>query len=428
MTKKSVILAGILAVGFLPPVSPALSQNAAVVEEKSAYLSLEQAIADALANSPVLGAQTSRSQAMQANREQAGALTNPELSIEAENIMGDGPYRNMDAAELTYGVSQLIEMPGKRSNRVAMAEGEETRAHMQTDTASLNLIRDVTIAYAEAVAAIEETLIQEEQQALATAVLDSVVAKVEAGKEPPIQKNKAEIAASSSQIALDRARRSVDTKMKVLNALLGQHGKAVALDASTLPALTEPLPFEEYQQKLGATPDALTLEADVARAKSALSYEKANAVPDPTFNLGVRDFREEGEQAFVAGVSLPIPVFNANRAGIKRAGHELNATVLDSRSNQLFLESQLAENYAAFVNAYKEADALSKSVLPGAQDAFNVAREGYKAGKFNYLEMLDAQRTLFDARQQLNQSILDYQRQRAILERLSAVHPLNHSH
>ncbi|MES2729008.1 MAG: TolC family protein [Pseudomonadota bacterium] len=391
-------------------------------------LTLDQAIANALANSPVLGAQTSRSQAMQANSQQAGARANPELSIAAENILGDGPYEDMQAAEVTYGVSQLVEMPGKRSNRIAIAKSEETRAHMQMDTASLDLIRDVTIAYAEALAAIEAAAIQEQQQALAQAVLDGVVAKVEAGKEPPIQKSKAEIAAASSQIALDRARRSIDTKIKVLNALLGQDEKAMTLDAATLPSVTEPLPFEEYQQKLGTTPDALALKADVARAQSALSYEKANAVPDPTFNLGVRDFRDEGEQAFIAGVSLPIPVFNANRASIKRAGHELNATVLDSRSNQFSLESQLAESYAAFVNAYREAQALSKSVLPGAHDAFNVARAGYEAGKFNYLEMLDAQRTLFDASQQFNQSALDYQRQRAILERLSAVHPLNHAH
>jgi len=62
------------------------------------------------------------------------------------------------------------------------------------------------------------------------------------------------------------------------------------------------------------------------------------------------------------------------------------------------------------------------SVLPGAEEAFQFARGGYDAGKFGYLEVLDAQRTLFDARRQFNEAVLDYHQQRAVLERFSALH------
>jgi cobalt-zinc-cadmium efflux system outer membrane protein len=82
----------------------------------------------------------------------------------------------------------------------------------------------------------------------------------------------------------------------------------------------------------------------------------------------------------------------------------------------------LAELYGNYSNAYGEAVALKTSVLPGAEEAFRFARDGYDAGKFNYLEVLDAQRTLFEARKQLNEVSLDYHRQRATLERIAAVH------
>ena len=159
-------------------------------------LKLHQAIAQALEKSPVLGASSARADAATASRSQAGALPNPELSLEAENIYGD--YDGLDDAEITYGVSQLVELPGKRGNRVKAADAAEFKSHYTLDAARLDLIRDITVAYTEMAVAQQEVDILSEEYDLATAVHDSVAAKVEAGKVPPIQKNKAGIAYSKS--------------------------------------------------------------------------------------------------------------------------------------------------------------------------------------------------------------------------------------
>ncbi len=407
-----------LAAGFIALSLPAFAQE----KPMPATLALGQAIAWALEKSPVLAATGSRADAASANRSQAGALSNPELSIEAENIFGDDEFEGLDSAEITYGVEQLVELPGKRGSRVNIAESEIARSYLERDAAQLDLIRDVTIAYAELVAAQQELSILEEERGLAAEVRDSVAAKVEAGKEPPIQKNKAQIELSSSEIALDRARRMAIAKKQTLAALMGSDTAYFAVQPGSLPAVTEPEPLETYQAHVAQTPDVQTLEAGVTQAQAALSLEKANVLPDPTVSLGVKQFREDDSQAFVAGVSLPIPVFNINRAGIERAGHELNAAKLDQRSGQLSLQTTLIETYGNFTSAYREASALQTAVLPGAEEAFQFARGGYDAGKFGYLEVLDAQRTLFDARRQFNEAVLDYHQQRAALERLSALH------
>jgi outer membrane protein, heavy metal efflux system len=400
---------------------PALIQPAPAPVATS-MLVLDQAIAWALEHSPVLGASASRADAATASRSQAGALPNPELSIEAENIYGDGPLEGTGGAEITYGVEQLVELPGKRGNRVRVAEAEKTKIHYARDGARLDLIRDITTAYAELVAAQRDLTVIEEERNLAEEVLNSVAAKVEAGKEPPIQRNKAQIELSSSTIALDRARRAVSTKKQTLSVLMGGDVNDFTVDAQSLPVLSEPQPFTFYQERLNQTPDAKGFEADVTQAQSALSLEKANALPDPTLGFGVRQFREDDSQAFVAGISFPIPVFNLNRAGIQRAGHEFNAAKLEQRGGQLSLEATLTETYENFVSAYREASALNDSVLPGAEEAFSFSRQGYDAGKFGYLEVLDSQRTLFDARRQYNEAVLDYHRQRAAIERMTAAH------
>ena len=423
---KRLMLAGFLATVFLPPAFPAWAQEEAapaMAEQAApATLVLDQAIAWALEKSPVLAASRSRADAATASRSQAGALPNPELSIEAENIYGDGPYDGTDAAEITYGVEQLVELPGKRGNRVRVAESEKTRIHFERDAAQLDLIRDVTVAYAELAAAQEELSLLEKERSLAAEVRDSVSAKVEAGKEPPIQKNKAQIELSTSEIALERARRMTTAKKQALAALLGGDIGNFVVQPDSLPTPQEPELLENYRARLAQTPDARGLEANVAQAQAALSLEKANAFPDPTLSFGVKEFREDDTQAFVAGVSLPIPVFNMNRAGIRRAGHELNAVAMDQLGGQLSLEAALAEIYGNLVSAYREAGALHTTVLPGAEEAFSFARGGYDAGKFGYLEVLDAQRTLFDARRQYNEAVLDYHRQRASLERMTARH------
>jgi outer membrane protein, heavy metal efflux system len=403
---------------MLATVSPVYAQ------ENVPVLSLHDAIRTALEGSPTLGSKTAQTEAMKAATFKAGALPNPELSVEAENIGGDGPYEGFDGAEVTYGMSQLVELPSKRSGRAAVAGGAEQKSLFERDAARLDLIRDIVTAYASAVAAEEQFKVLKEERDLASNVYESVAAKVDAGKEPPIQKNKAAIELSSSDIALERAERNVQTSIKLLANLMGGQTTAFHVSADTLPKMKQPDGLAAYSAMLDQSPDVRVYDAGIQTAQSNLSLEKANTVPDPTINVGVRDFREDNEQAFVAGVSFPLPVFDMNRAGVRRAGHEYNAAMLDKAQAQLSVETSLVQSYEALSNAYRENQVLKDTVLTGAQEAFNVAREGYNAGKFGYLEVLDAQRTLFEARKQSIQTMLDYYRELAVIDRLTAVHQI----
>lgn len=421
--KEASRLALVLLISVALPAASVIAQDKPATFENPAVtvtLTLEQAIAAALEKSPVLAASSSRAYASDASRLQAGAFPNPELSIEAENIYGDND--SFENAEVTYGISQLVELPGKRGNRIKIADAEKTKTHFAYDAAKLDLIYQITVAYVELAAVQQEVSILEEERTLASEVLESVAAKVEAGREPPIQKNKAEIERTTSEIALERTRRSFNTKKQALSALMGGDMSDFTVTIDSLPIFTAPESLENYTTKLLETPDVKSLDSDVVKAQSGLSFEKASALPDPTFDLGVRKFREDDSQALVAGISIPIPVFNMNRAGIERAKHDLNAAQSDHQSARLALESTLIEIYGNFSGAYSETTALKNTVLPGAEEAFRFAREGYEAGKFGYLEVLDAQRTLFAARKQFNQSVLDYQRQRAAIERMTAAH------
>ncbi len=79
----------------------------------------------------------------------------------------------------------------------------------------------------------------------------------------------------------------------------------------------------------------------------------------------------------------------------------------------------LAESYQALSSAYVEALSLEEEALPAARQAFEAARIGYEAGKFGFLEVLDAQRTLFEVTQQYTDALADYHQARIEVERLT---------
>lgn len=385
----------------------------------SGVLTLDAAIERALAESPRLKSFGFARMASKGARGQAGALPNPEIGVEAENFSGKGPYKGFDSAEVTYGVSQLVEIGGKRSARQDAANQGYQIASFEYQAARLDVIRDVKIAYAEAVAAKEAVALAEKQKSLASEVLENVIQRVNAAAEPLFQRSKSEVALATSEMALDKAQRDYTIARKQLAALWGADAPGTELDSTYFFEITAPEPMTDAET-LKRNPDFVRWDAELARSRANLDLERANAIPDPSLSVGVRDFRDSGDRAFVAGVSIPIPVFNMNRGNIERARNEVSKTESDKRSAEIGLSTELTRSQQELENAYRQAQSLKNTILPAAEKSYSLSRQGYRAGKFPYLEVLDAQRTLVEARAQYNDTLKEYHSKRAEVERLTA--------
>lgn len=384
-------------------------------------LTLDAAIAKALAQSPRLKAFSSGVDVARGEYRQSSARQNPEVGIEAENVGGDGAYKGFDSAEVTYGVSQLIEIGGKISAREDIASKGLEIADLDYQAAALDLIRDVTTAYAATVAADENVRLAKEQKELAEDVLQSVSVRVGAAAAPLIQKSRAEVERSTAAIALDTAMRERDIARKDMAALLGEEQLATTLDTTAFFATTT-LNLTNVEEKLKTNPDVVKLNSGLEQSRNRLDLEQANAIPDPRVNVGVRDFRDTGDKAFVVGVSLPIPLLNANRGNIAKARGVVSRNELDNQQALLALQADVNRAKERMENAYLQSQTLKTQVMPSATKAFKLSREGYGAGRFPYLEVLDAQRSLFGVKQQHIAALKDYHTARATVERLTALH------
>jgi cobalt-zinc-cadmium efflux system outer membrane protein len=403
------------------PSSPAKSIKEENIPNAGSALTLESAITTALVQSPRLKAFNSNVSAAKGELKQSGVWENPEIGVETENIAGDGPYKGFDSAELTYGLSQTLQIGGKISARENIAGKGLEIANLDYQSASLDVIRDVTVAYAEAIAAQENVRLAKEQKELAEDVLKSVSVRVGAAAAPLIQKSRAEVEAATALIAYERTLKERDVIYKNLATVLGQDELNVELDNAAFYATSKP-DVMATEEKLNANPEYQKLNAALEQSRARLDLEQANSIPDPRLSLGMRDFRDSGDKAFLLGVSLPIPVFNANRGNIEKAQSEISKTESDNRHAMLTMSAEMKKARQQMEAAYFQAETLSDKIMPSADKAFRLAREGYGLGRFPYLEVLDAQRSLFDVKQQHIASLKEFHTSKAQVERLIAMH------
>ena len=389
-------------------------------------LTLDQAIALAIDNSPDMKGADAVYGMAKGERRQAGALLNPSIGFEAENIAGTGAYGGTDNAELTLGLNQQIQVGGKRSARIRAADTGAVLARYGQSTAKLDLIRNVEMAFADAVAAQEQSVIAQEQAKLAKDVYITVNKRVSAAAEPVVQRNKAKILLANAELAAERAKSQKDASLKVLSALWNNVKLPSLLSTEGFYKANKPEFGKDMEDLLKDTPDYRQQTAHVEQAKSLFDLEKANAIPDPTISFSVRDFRSTNDQALIIGVSLPLPVFNMNKGNIEKAHYQ--SVKADTDRQRLLLDGQsaLAEQGQILQNAWLTASRIKTDILPEAQEAFRQAQRGYNAGKFAYLEVLDAQRTLTDTRIAYIQALRDDHVSHAQVERLTAQHETIH--
>lgn len=419
----AVLLTGVLSQPLRAeePHLPEAHKHTECVYSTGPVLTLSDAIQDALNYSPRLKSAAAGVEAAEGMENQAGYLPNPEIGFEAGNVAGSGGFGGTESAELTYSLTQTVEIGGKRSARRNAAKAARGAAGMALMSERLNIKRDVRIAYCDALSKDEAVNLAVKQEQLAKDVLHTVSEQVQAAAEPEIQLSKAEVAYATSVIARERKEHELKVAKEKLAKLLGASALNCSLDHAHFFELKAPGSIENYRVNLDRIPDMQRFSHIKTEKESLLDLERARAIPDPNFSLGVRDFKESGDQAFVFSVSLPIPVFNQNRGNVARARAEAKQAVNDARQAKWILEQQLTENWEQWSTYYSEAQRLRTELLPSAERAFELARIGFAKGRFSYHEVLDAQRTLFDARSQYYDSLRRYHTARANVERLATV-------
>jgi cobalt-zinc-cadmium efflux system outer membrane protein len=382
-------------------------------------LSFDEAVSKTLSLSPKLRIANSEINEKAGAQTQSRLYPNPVAGYSVENVFGNKNWQGWEAAESRYEIAQLVELGGKRGFRYQTARFQFYAAQAGFEAKQLFLLNRLLKLFTLVVASQENLALAVDQTKVAEEVYKTVTAKVEAGKVSLIQQNKAEIALSTAQINLEKAKADFSKNKERLSILWGY--SCPDFDRVSFPfyEINLPIPFEECLSDLRGNPELLRSQMEHLAAHQNLNLEKSLAIPDVTVILGYKTLQDTGNKGLILGASIPIPLFNQNQGNVQRARAQTLKAHDQYIELELALENKLSIAHKELVRAYNEAERIRSTVLKAAFQSFELAQEGYKEGKFEYLDMLDSQKTLFEVRERYIQAVLNYHKSIADIEYLN---------
>ncbi len=390
------------------------------VTEPTGALTLGQVLALTLMNNPQLKVFSLETRAAQARELQAGLWPNPEIEIEVENAGGTGELRGFDAAETTIQLSQLIELGNKSQKRKKVASLEKELARLDYQNKRLEIFSEAAKAFVLVLKAQEKLLLSNELLTLSEKSFGAVEKRVNAGKDSPIEKTRAFVALSNIKILHRQTQRNLKYARKQLASFWGQDKPLFEQAAGNLDSVEQLPRLEDLTDQLKLTPEYARAEAEIKRSQAVLDLEKSKTKGDITIGAGLRRFNETEDNAFVFGISIPLPISDRNQGAKQEAIYNLAKSRAEQRATWLKLQNEFNRTYQEFANSYSQATSLKSEVLPGAIEMFNAALRAYQEGKVDYLNLLDAQRTFFDVKNEYIESLAAYHIAKTDIERFIA--------
>jgi outer membrane protein, heavy metal efflux system len=391
-----------------PSPDPREATAAEPVAEPTGVLSLRDALAAALLQSPDLAAMGYEVRVREAEALQAGLLPNPELGIELENFGGTGEVGDFDSLETTLALSQLVELGGKRVKRRRVAEHESRLAGWEYEIRRIDVLSKTAGDYVGLLAAQRRLGIAKQTLELAQRVFDVVGERVDAGKVSPVERAKARVELAQAQLGLEQAQRAVLASRVRLASNWGSTDPQFERLGGDFDRTVAPPTVEALLEKVEQNPDIAAWAADAALRKAQVDLAMAQRIPDLTVEGGVRRFNEIEETAFVAGISMPLMVFDRNQGGIRAARLRVLQGGRLEQAARVQIRTAVVETFQILDTAFISVQTTRDTIVPSAELAFSAAEEAFRQGKIGALGLLDAERTLFDARRQLTAALTMY--------------------
>lgn len=205
-----------------------------------------------------------------------------------------------------------------------------------------------------------------------------------------------------AQIEQERITTEISNLEDSRNPLVAQFKAALGMTAGDavppVPQKFESTPLDLTSDKLFATalvrnPRLKAMEAEVRRADASIRLAYKARVPD--FSVGV-EVDAKASPIFVTpqlGVTLPIWRDKiAAQIAWAQAGKRAREARLSAE--QIALAVEFAEKSFMFREATRNLELLTERLLPKARQSLEVAQSGYVSGKVDFLNLLDAERTL----------------------------------
>jgi len=337
---------------------------------------------------------------------QARALPNPALSFSAQKLNLTPAGEGGSTSDTTFGVSQLVELGGKRGSRRRAADAGLGAARGQLEATRVAQDAAVIRAYAAAAAA-ERTaaLLRESADSLAHAATIAE-ARFAAGEISSAERDQTQVAAGRFAADVRSAQAAAEQSRVALQLLLGDpapDGRVrlsddlAGLGRLVVEAAAAPTPGSDAVA-LDARADVRAAQALAEQARAQADLQRAQRVPDLSLFVQYESDRPGNNNTIGAGVSLPLPLFDRSRGAVAAADAARAQAESEARRVRAQAVADLAAARAALGAAIERRRLLRDELLPRADSVRRSVAFSYEKGLASLLELLEAERSLNDVR------------------------------
>lgn len=385
-------------------------------------LSLDRAIGLALANNPQLQASAARKDAASGRAVQARAWPNPELEVFSDDM----PTRHggFSQAKNMAGINQTIPYPGKKQADRDIGVADAAAGAAEWRVSRVELVRRVKIAYYQVQAAEGSAAVADDLLKVAQAAATAAGKRNAAGEITLQEQLRAEIQLEQTQAEKVDAMRDIDEARLALVLLLGRPGLRDAKLTGVSAAAGESAPLKLVPSAWLAGHPAM-VAARARRDQAVATLRRAGLEPLPDVKVGLAGGRDEAanENLMALRFSVPLPLFDRNKG--KR--QEAEAGVREADAGIVATEHALIAEWRAAAARYKAAAqqvaAQRDRILPKSEQALRLVQTGFEEGKFDFIDLLDIQRTTAEVRKIYQKKLFELNAARADLEALTELVP-----
>ncbi|MFC2169429.1 TolC family protein [Acidobacteriota bacterium] len=380
-------------------------------------LTLEQCIQVALRQNPLILSSLKQYQASIARISQAKEFAQPSLDYDSDLQPKFFNFKN--SGESYLGLSQSIEFPGKRTLRGKIARHESDEIKQEINLLKLDIAFQVKQAFYGFLLVQEKLKYAQENSELAQDFLEKAQLKYDAGDAAKVEVLRAQVEASQAANQVRSATNEVRLARAMLNYLLARKKYSPLEIIGELKRPFISLDFEELKKRaLSFRPEIKRIEFSLKRENLKKKQGYLSYLPD--LDLGVSRHRIGGEPTtWDVTLSFPIPLFFWQPKKGEIAEAQANAESLNSEEVHLknTISLEVEEAYMNALTAANQIRLFEDEILAQAEEVYNMFLFSYQEGEISSIELIDARRTLIEARKSYADSLFNYDVALADLEK-----------
>lgn len=392
--------------------------STSVAASEHATVDLEEAIGRTLARNPNLVAFGHQLEAQQGRLTQSKLHPNLELGVQVENVLGSGEFKDTDGAETTLSLGWVLER-GKRRRRIAAASAGVSLVESEAEIGRLDAAAETARLFLNSLANQERLIRTQAAVTLAEQTVAAIGERVRAGRTPDADLARAKAQLARVQLTQEDVEHELVTSNHRLAAQWGESQPDFATVTGNIARLPTPDSFSNLLARVEQTPDLSRYLTEQRLREAELRLAESEAKPNWRVSAGIRRLERSRDQAFVAGITIPLAMRNRNQGRIAEARARLAMTDAGRTAARVQIETQLFALYQELQHSLHRTTVLREKVLPRVEQALSDTQSAYATGRYGYLELQLVQTEVLDARTALVEASIDAHKRLIEIERLT---------